>query len=113
MLPINVLNGFRTKHSTDLAFTEFIDSILFNVDDKRITSTVFVGLSKAFGTLDHKILIDKLQHYGIRGISLMWFESCLSKEQSQSTLKVLTSNHPHRLLLLECHKVQFWDLSCF
>ena len=52
---------------------------------KRITSPVIVDLSKAFDTLDHKIEIDKLQHYGIRGISLMWFESCLSKEQSQST----------------------------
>ena len=39
-----------------------------------------MNLSKALDTLDHKIVIDKLPHYGIRGISLMWFESYLSKK---------------------------------
>ena len=38
-----------------------------------------MDLSKAFDMLDHKILIDKLGYYGIRGTSLMWFESYLSQ----------------------------------
>ena len=71
--------GFRTKHSTELAVTELIDRVLLNIDNKQVPFAVFMDLSKAFDTLDHKILIDKLHHYGIRGISLMWFESYLSK----------------------------------
>ena len=71
--------GFRTKRSTELAVTELIDRVLLNIDNKQVPFAVFMDLSKAFDTLDHKILIDKLHHYGIGGISLMWFESYLSK----------------------------------
>ena len=71
--------GFRTKHSTELAVIELIDRVLLNIDNKQVPFAVFMDLAKAFDTLEHKILIDKLQHYGIRGISLMWFESYLSK----------------------------------
>ena len=71
--------GFRTKYSTELAVIELIDRVLLNIDNKQVPFAVFMNLAKAFDTLEHKILIDKLQHYGIRGISLMWFESYLSK----------------------------------
>ena len=63
--------GFRTKHSTELAVTELIDRVLLNIDNKQVPFAVFMDLSKAFDTLNHKISIDKLHHYGIRGISLM------------------------------------------
>ena len=71
--------GFRTTHSTELAVTELIGRVFLNIDNKQVPFVVFMDLSKAFDTLDHKNLIDKLQHYGIRGILLMWFESYLSK----------------------------------
>ena len=69
--------GFRTKHSTELAVTELVDRVLLNVDNKQVPFAVFMDLSKALDTLDHKILIDKLQHYVIRGISLMWLQRYL------------------------------------
>ena len=71
--------GFRTKYSTELAVTELIDLVLHNIDNRQVSYAVFVHLYKAFDTLDHNILIDKLQRYGITGISFMWFESYLSK----------------------------------
>ena len=52
--------GFRAKHSTELAVTELIDQLLLNIDDKQVPFAVYMDLSKAFDTLDHKILIDKL-----------------------------------------------------
>ena len=63
--------GFRTKHCTELAVTELIDRVLLDIDNKQVPLAVFMDLSKTFDTLDHKILIDKLHHYGIGGISLM------------------------------------------
>ena len=51
-----------------------------------------MDLSKAFDTLEHKILIDKLQNYGIRGILLMQFESNLSKRTQYVEMNNLISS---------------------
>ena len=51
--------------------TELIDRISNNIDGKMIDFAIVMDLYKLFGMLDHNILIDKLQQYGIRGISLM------------------------------------------
>ena len=70
--------GFRTCHSTELAINELVERVLCNTDNKRITATIFMDLSKAFDMLNHRILINKLQYYGIRGTPLQWFISYLS-----------------------------------
>ena len=50
----------ETKKSTELAVTELTDRILINNDSKKLPLAIFMDLSKAFDTLDHKISIDKL-----------------------------------------------------
>ena len=70
--------GFRKLHSTELAALEFTDKIVLNLDKSKLPLAIFLDLSKAFDTIDHSILIDKLKYYGIRGTSLDWFVSYLS-----------------------------------
>ena len=69
--------GFRTEHSTELAANELIDQIISDLDKRKNPIVVYMDLSKAFDTLDHKILISKLEYYGIRGTALNWFKSYL------------------------------------
>ena len=70
--------GFRKSYSTDLALIDLCDKISRSLADKHHVLGVFMDLSKAFDTLDHKILLYKLKHYGLRGICYKWFESYLS-----------------------------------
>ena len=71
--------GFRQEHSTELATLEFTDRVMHHLDNKKIPITIFLDLSKAFDTLDHSILLDKLHFYGIKNTPLNWFKSYLSK----------------------------------
>ena len=69
--------GFRSNHSTLMAILGMVDKITTAMDNRQFSVGVFVDLSKAFDTLNHKMLLHKFEHYGIRGIALKWFESYL------------------------------------
>ena len=79
--------GFRKKHSTDHALIELIDQIRFSIDNNQMTCGIFVDLSKAFDTVNHEILLGKLEHYGIRGIALELFKSYLSDRKQYVQIK--------------------------
>ena len=70
--------GFRMNHSTELAAIELVDRILKDIDNKKLPLAIYMDLSKAFDTLDHNILIKKLQYYGVIGTPLNWFQSYLT-----------------------------------
>ena len=55
--------GFKKKHSTELAALELIDKIILDLDKGKIPINIYLDLSKAFDTLDHSILLHKLNHY--------------------------------------------------
>ena len=76
--------GFREKHSTQYALIDIVNRIQNNMDKGLFSCGVFIDLKKAFDTVDHDILFDKLYRYGIRGIILEWFSSYL-KGRSQVT----------------------------
>ena len=69
--------GFRKSHSTELAALELVDRLFKHLDDGKIPVSVFLDLSKAFDTLNHAILMDKLKYYGLNETSLNWFRSYL------------------------------------
>ena len=74
----NLQFGFRKKHSTNHALIEITESIRKALDNNRYACGIFIDLQKAFDTVNHTILINKLNYYGIRGIGNNWFKSYLS-----------------------------------
>ena len=61
---------FGEKHSTYMAILDLVDKFSQKIDSKNYSMGSFIDLSKAFDTINHKILIDKLKYYGIRGVAL-------------------------------------------
>ena len=62
--------GFREKHSTIFALIEIIDGIKNDINNGDITIGTYLNLKKAFDTVNHPILLEKLDHYGIRGMNI-------------------------------------------
>ena len=62
--------GFRVGHSAEHVLLELVDQISNTFNDKNYLLGILIDLSKAFDTVDHKILIQKLEHYRINGKNL-------------------------------------------
>uniref|UniRef100_A0A8C6MDJ7 Reverse transcriptase domain-containing protein n=1 Tax=Nothobranchius furzeri TaxID=105023 RepID=A0A8C6MDJ7_NOTFU len=79
----NLLNeqqfGFRSNRSTLMAVMALTEDITTAVEENKYTLGVFIDLSKAFDVIDHTLLLQKLQRYGIRGTAYAWVASYLSE----------------------------------
>ena len=62
--------GFRENHSTQYAALELINRIISSMDTGEIPFNIYIDLSKAFDTLDHSILVKKLDYYGVKDTAL-------------------------------------------
>lgn len=73
--------GFRRKHSTVHGLVTLTEDIKKSIDEGKLTCGVFIDLQKAFDTVDHEILLKKLETYGFRGLANNWFSSYLSNRK--------------------------------
>src|SRR5678815_1586497 len=67
----------------DRSLIDIHDKITRAMDNNEYSIGIFLDLAKAFDTVDHKILLAKLEHYGIRGHTLLWLKSYLSNRSQQ------------------------------
>ena len=73
----NLQFGFRAGHSTTHALINITEKVRAALDQDKVSCGIFVDLQKAFDTVNHEILLDKLNYYGFRGVINTWFRSYL------------------------------------
>ena len=73
--------GFRTKHSTDLCLSYLNGKILKGFENGFFTSMILIHLQKAFDTINHNILLEKLKAIGFCDNTVNWFHSYLTDQE--------------------------------
>ena len=79
--------GFRNSHSTNHALIEITEQIRNACDRNLYTCGVYLDLQKAFDTVNHEILLEKLKYYGIKETSYNWFKSYLCERLQYTQIK--------------------------
>ena len=98
--------GFRKGNSTSHALIQITEQIKESLENGKVGCGIFIDLRKAFDTVNHEILLKKMEHYGVRGSSLQWFRSYLSDRRQyvyfnghSSETKVVTCGVPQGSVL--------------
>ena len=84
--------GFRKGFSTSLALFEVLQLVNQELANNNLVMGLFLDLQKAFDTVNHSILLEKLSHYGIRGCSLEWFHSFLNNRSVTTSVNNFSSS---------------------
>jgi hypothetical protein len=85
-------SAYRTGHSTETALLKVHNDIMCSMDQQRVSLLVLLDLSAAFDTVDHQVLLRRLEvSFGITGTALKWFKSYLTN-RSQRVPRVTDLN---------------------
>ena len=98
--------GFRKNHSTSMAVIQFTEKVYDIIENRKFAIATFLDLSKAFDLVNHSFLLQKLTHYGIRGIANDWINSYLENRKqfvhynnTQSSMLNITCGVPQGSIL--------------
>lgn len=98
--------GFRKKHSTYMAMMQLYDKVSDAIDKNEFCVGIFIDLSKAFDTINHDILLQKLNAYGIRGMPNLLIKNYLQNRKQfveygncQSNMDAITCGVPQGSIL--------------
>ena len=86
-------SGFRSLHSTLTALLDATNDWYLNMDNGLVNGVLFLDLKKAFDTVDHQILLQKLQLFGIDFATLKWFRSYLTDRKQRTSVNGTISDH--------------------
>ena len=84
--------GFRSGYSTDTALIYVTENILKALNEKQHVAGVFMDLAKAYDTINHKLLLQKLEYYGVRGVGYKWFCNYFQNRSQQVKYNASLSN---------------------
>jgi hypothetical protein len=76
-------HSFSKGKSTNTALLDFLEGVYKALDNTEVCAGLFLDLSQAFDKVNHNILLQKLDTYGIRGIAQQWFASYLKNKRQQ------------------------------
>ena len=88
--------GFRSNHSTELATLKLTDTIMYELDNSHIPCAIFLDLSKAFDTLNYKILLRKLKYSGLGNVAYNLIENYLTNRQQFVKCEVKINSNAYR-----------------
>jgi len=98
-------SAYRPMHNTQTALHRVVDEWLENIEEGLLTGVCFLDIRKCFDTIDHNVLLWKMERYGIRGRELEWFKNYLSgrsqvvKHKTLSEAKFLNVGIPQGSVL--------------
>ena len=87
--------GFGKFHSSYMVLMVLMNNLISSLERGETVVGVFLEFSKAFDTVDHVILLTKLEHYGVRGSALSWFQSYLTDRKQFVVYNGVASSTKH------------------